>query len=190
MALIYDMLKMISFCITFFGEHISSVRLCWTSTTVTSKHRISLILSGIQTASVSVFWFEQSQIMLRTPLVPDRLIANQYHDFLGTVLPQLLEGAWRCTSSWEAKVCQHNGSSVHFLEDIQQWLNATYRRRTGFWGPNAWPQLPNLTLMEFFLCGTSDAAHLCSPSKTIEDFLERHQAPVTAVDSTILWCVW
>jgi hypothetical protein len=86
-------------------------------------------------------------------LLPDRLTAQRYRDFLETVLPGLLEDVPLAVrqSLW----FQHDGAPAHCGEDVRQWLNATYPgRRIGHGGPIAWPpRSPDLTRMDFFLWG-------------------------------------
>jgi len=71
------------------------VRLCPASATFTSAHRIIIMLSpnvGIKSASASAFGLASSGTLLGPCLLPDRLNAQRYRDFLETVLPGLLQG--------------------------------------------------------------------------------------------------
>jgi hypothetical protein len=56
-------------------------------------------------------------------LLPDRLTAQRYRDFLGTVLPELLEDVPLAVRQmlW----FQHDGAQAHRGEEVQQWLSAT-----------------------------------------------------------------
>jgi hypothetical protein len=84
-------------------------------------------------------------------LLPDRLTAQGYRDFLEIVLPRLLEDVPLAVRQrlW----FQHDGDPAQYGEDFRQWLNATYPGRwTGRGGPIAWPHRPpDLTPMDFFL---------------------------------------
>jgi hypothetical protein len=98
-------------------------------------------------------------------LLPDRLTAQRYRDFLETVLPGLPEdvplavrqGLW----------FHQNGAPAHYGEDIRQWLKAIYPGRwIGCGGPIAWPpRSPDLTAMDFFPVGTPEGASLRSSSQ-------------------------
>jgi hypothetical protein len=57
-------------------------------------------------------------------LLPNKLTAQQYREFIETVLPGLLEDEPLTVRNrlW----FQHNGAPGHYRNDIQQWLNATH----------------------------------------------------------------
>jgi hypothetical protein len=76
--------------------------------------------------SISVWAVIIRDIVVGPCLLPDRLTA-QYHDFLETVLPGLLEDVLLAVMQrfW----FQHDGASAHCGEDVRQWLNATYPGR-------------------------------------------------------------
>jgi hypothetical protein len=121
--------------------------------------------------SVSVWAGISWDIVLGPYLLPDRLTANLYRDFLENVLPGLLEDVPLAVRQklW----FQHDGTPAHFGEDVRQWLNATY---PGRWircgGPIAWrPQSPDLTSMA---------------PRAVEVLVARLQAAVTTVDANRL----
>jgi hypothetical protein len=69
-------------------------------------------------------------------LLPDRLTAQRYRDFLETVLPGLLADVPLAVRQrlW----FQHDAAPAHYGEDVRQWLNATYPGRwIGRGGPIA-----------------------------------------------------
>jgi hypothetical protein len=101
-------------------KHDLYVRVCSTPTTVTSGHGIILMLSmnmSITSASPSVLGLGSSG-----PLC--YLTAQQYHDFLETVLLGLLGDV---TLDVRQKMWfQHNVAPTHFGEDVWQRLNGKY----------------------------------------------------------------
>jgi hypothetical protein len=69
-------------------------------------------------------------------------------------------------------VVSHDGASVHYGEDVRQWLNAKYPGRwTGRGGPI--PPSPELTPMDFFLWGHLKEQVYAVPPRTVEDLVER-----------------
>jgi hypothetical protein len=60
-------------------------------------------------------------------LLPERLTAQWYHDFLGIVLLQLLQGIHLAMGQrlWFL----HDSAPVHYGEDDWQWLNMTISRK-------------------------------------------------------------
>jgi hypothetical protein len=98
-------------------------------------------------------------------LLPDRLTAQRYRDFLETVLPGLLEDVPLAVRQklW----FQHDAAPAHYVEDVWQWFNSTC---PGKWiergGLIPWPpRSPDLTPMDFFPVGTPEGASLRSPSQ-------------------------
>jgi hypothetical protein len=113
--------------------------------------------------SVSVWADIVGDIVVGPYLLPDRLIAQRYRDFLETVLPGLLENVPLAVRQrlW----FQHDGAPAHYGEDVRHWLYATYPVRwIGRGGPIAWPpRSPDLTPMDFFPVGAPEGASLRSP---------------------------
>jgi hypothetical protein len=102
--------------------------------------------------SISVWAGIFGDIVMGPNLLPDRLTAQRYCDFLETVLPGLLENVPLAVRQrlW----FQHNRAPAHYGEDVQQWLNVTYPGRwIGRGGPIKWPPWSlDLTPMDFS-CG-------------------------------------
>jgi hypothetical protein len=74
-------------------KHVLCVRVCSSSTTYTSEHRIILMIStnmGVTSALASAFGLELLGTLWAC-LLPDVLTAQQYHDFLEAILLGLLE---------------------------------------------------------------------------------------------------
>jgi hypothetical protein len=122
-------------------------------------------------------------------LVPDRLTAQRYRDFLETVLLGCLEDM-----TLTVRQClwfQNDGAPANSGEDVRQWLKVAYSRRwTGCRRPIAWPlRSPDLTPMDFVLWGhLKEHVYAVHPT-TIEDVMARLQVTVTTVDSNMLRCV-
>jgi hypothetical protein len=119
------------------------VRLCSTSTIVTSGHEIMFTLSANMYIrfSVSVWAGIVWDTAVGPCLLCDRLTAQRYHDFLETLLPGLLEDVPLAVRQilW----FQHDGAPAHYGEDISKKVDWTSR-------PIAWIRLsPDLTLMDF-----------------------------------------
>jgi hypothetical protein len=136
--------------------------------------------------SVSVWAGTVGDIVVGPYLLPDRLTAQRYRDFLETVLLGLLEDVPLAVRQrlW----FQHDGAPAHYGEDVRQWLNATYPGRwIGRGGPIAWPlRSPDLTPMDFFLWGHLKEQVYAIPPRTIEDLVARFKAAVTTVDGSML----
>jgi hypothetical protein len=135
---------------------------------------------------VSVWAGIVGDIVVGPYLLPGRLTAQRYRDFLKTVLPGLLEDVPLTVRQrlW----FQHDGAPAHYREDVRQCLNATY---PGRWiegaAPIAWPLWsPDPTPMDFFLWGHLKEQVYTVPSRTIEDLVARLQAAVTTVDANML----
>jgi hypothetical protein len=136
--------------------------------------------------SVSVWARIVGDIVVGPCLLPDRLTAQRYRDFLETVLAGLLEDVPLAVSQrlW----FQHNGAQTHYGDDVRQWLNATYPGRwIGRGGPIAWPPWsPDLTPINFFLWGHLKEQVYAVPPRTIEDLAAKLQAAMTTVDANML----
>jgi hypothetical protein len=115
----------VSHTIVWTDKHDLYVRVCSTSTTVTSEHGIILMLSvnmSINSALPSVLGLESSGHCCGPNIW--YLTAQQYHDFLEIVLLELLEDV---TLDVRQKLWfQHNGAPTHFGEDVWHRLHAKY----------------------------------------------------------------
>jgi hypothetical protein len=136
--------------------------------------------------SVNVWVVIVGDIVVGLYLLPDRLTAQRYRDFLETVLPGLLEDVPRAVKQrlW----FQHDGALANCGEDVQQWLNAACPGRwIGRGGPIAWPpRSPDQTPMYFFLWGHLKEQVYAVPPRTIEDLVTRIQSALTGVDANML----
>jgi hypothetical protein len=135
--------------------------------------------------SISVWAGIVGDIVVGPYLLPDRLTAQRYRDFLETLLPGLLESVpLAVTQTW----FQQDGTPEHYGEDFRQWLNDTYPGRwIGHGGPIAWPpQSPDLTPVDFFVWGNLKEHVYLVPHRTIEDLVGRLQEAVTMVDANML----
>jgi hypothetical protein len=134
---------------------------------------------------VSVWAGIVGDIVVGPYLLPDKLTAQQYRDFLETVLPGLLQDVPLAVRQrlW----FQHDGAPAHYGEDIWQWLNETYPGRwIGRGGPIAWPfRSPDPTPVDFFLWGYVKEQVYAVPARAIEDLVARLQAAVTTVDANM-----
>jgi hypothetical protein len=103
--------------------------------------------------SVSVWADIVRDIVMGPYLLPGRLTAQRYRDFLETVLPGLLEDV--PVAVWPRWWFQHDRAPAHYGEDVRQWLNAKYPGRwIGRGGPTARPpRSPDLTSMNPFSSG-------------------------------------
>jgi hypothetical protein len=103
--------------------------------------------------SVGVWTGIVGDIIVDPYLLHDRFTAQQYRDFLKSILLGLLEDV---PPAVKQKVWfQHKETPSHYVEGIRQWLNATY---AGRWiqcrGPTERsPRSPDLTQMDCFLWG-------------------------------------
>jgi hypothetical protein len=73
--------------------------------------------------SVSVWDGIVGDIVVGLYLLPDRLTAQRYRDFLETVLSGLLE--YEPLAVRQKLWFQHDGAPAHYGEDVRQWLDVT-----------------------------------------------------------------
>jgi hypothetical protein len=125
-AISYDTntLRMNSSYTTFCGQmkRVLCERVCSAATTVTFGHGITLMLSknvGIKSASASVFGLATSGTSSWAPICsPDRLTAQRCCDFLGSVLPGLLE--YVPLAMRQMLWFQHDEAPAHYGEDVRR----------------------------------------------------------------------
>jgi hypothetical protein len=93
--------------------------------------------------------------------------------FLEEKLPEMLEEILLTLrrNMW----FHHDGAAAHFARQVREHLTATYKDR---WiergGPVAWPpRSPDLTPMEFFLCGQIKNSIFTSPVDSEDDLIAR-----------------
>jgi hypothetical protein len=104
---------------------------------------------------------------------PQRLSAQIYGVFLEEELPEMLEEIPLALRRimW----LHHDGAAAHFTRQVREHLTATYGDR---WiergGPVVWTtRSPDLTLMEFFLCGHIKNLIFTSPVDSEDDLIAR-----------------
>jgi hypothetical protein len=98
---------------------------------------------------------------------------------------QLSVSVWAGIVRGIVVVVQHDGAPAHHVEDVQQWLNATYPERWN--GQMAWPpRSPDLNSDVSFPVAAPEGERLRGHTRTIEDLVTRLRAPVTTVDANML----
>lgn len=102
--------------------------------------------------SVNVWAGILGDTLLGPHVLPQRLNAASYLEFLENVLPNYLDDVPLLTRTqmW----FMHDGAPPHFSRRVRDFLNATYPRWIGRGGPTAWPpRSPDLNPLDFFLWG-------------------------------------
>jgi hypothetical protein len=140
--------------------------------------------------SISVWVGIIRNIVMDPLLLLVRLTAEQYCDFLETVL-LVLHGDMPLAlrqSLW----FHCDGAPTHCGEDVWQWLNATYWGKwIGHQGSFAWATLViGSDLMDTFSMGTSEGTNYVVPPRTIEYLVVGLQAAVVVVDGKSIRHIW
>ena len=116
-------------------------------------------------------------------LLPARLSANIYLDFLQNILPLLLQNIPLNlrNNMW----FQHDGAPPHFGVNVRQYLDQRFPQRwIGRGGPVAWPaRSPDLNPLDFFLWGYLKSLVYETPVRNEEDLLAKIMASCTHVEA-------
>jgi hypothetical protein len=115
-------------------------------------------------------------------LLPLSLTGDIYLTFIQQILPELLE-----VVPFEVRHetwFQHDGSLAHFTDTIREYLGENFSNRwIGRGGPITWPPLsPDLTSLDFFLCGYMQGLVYDTPVETQHDLMAR-----IAVAAATIW---
>ncbi|GBN96425.1 hypothetical protein AVEN_170718-1 [Araneus ventricosus] len=120
-------------------------------------------------------------------LLPERLTGANYLIFLQQVVPQLLDDAHVTSAMRSSMRFQHDGAPAHYSIDVRLHLNATYGQQ---WidrgGPVLWPtRAPDLTCLDYFLCGYVKSLVFETPANSAEDLVARIGAAAGEVRDTL-----
>jgi hypothetical protein len=106
-------------------------------------------------------------------ILPQRLNADIYLNFLRNSLPELLE---ELPLAVRAEMWfMHDGAPPHFSRNVRNFLNVTYPPRwIGRGGPTTWPPTsPDLNTCDFYLWGHMKALVYKTPVGNQDDLLNR-----------------